>query len=71
MLAASFSNSSSGEGIGWTADERNPVVDGWLDTSNSLVWDPDARLYAVFGLPPAGTTGEEQPATISRAPQSG
>ena len=28
------------------------MVQGWLDTSNSLVWDPDTRRYAVYGRPP-------------------
>ena len=42
----------SDDGIHWTADENNPVIHSWMDTSHSLVWDPDARRYSVYGRPP-------------------
>jgi hypothetical protein len=42
----------SDDGIHWTADQHNPVVHGWMDTSHSLVWDPDIRRYVVYGRPP-------------------
>ncbi|MFH1742703.1 MAG: hypothetical protein ABIH23_27165 [bacterium] len=42
----------SDDGIHWWADEHNPVVDGWIDTSNCLMYDEKRKKYLIFGRPP-------------------
>lgn len=46
----------SDDGVHWTADQNNPVVHGWMDTSHSLLWDADIRRYVVYGRPPVHAT---------------
>ncbi len=63
MYLAGFGEGVSGlciaysdDGIRWVADEHNPVIPSWMDTSASLVWDPDTRRYSVYGRPPVRVT---------------
>ena len=46
----------SADGLHWTADEHNPVVPGWMDTSNCMIWDPEAGKYLIYGRPPVRVT---------------
>jgi hypothetical protein len=42
----------SADGIRWVADERNPLIPGWHDTGNCLVYDAPLRRYRIYGRPP-------------------
>lgn len=42
----------SDDGIHWIADEHNPVIPGWHDTSNCLMYDACTGKYLIFGRPP-------------------
>lgn len=42
----------SDDGVHWLADEHNPIIPGWHDTSNCLVYDEPIGKYLVFGRPP-------------------
>ena len=39
----------SADGIQWTPNPSNPVVECFSDTGQQLVWDPDRGIYAAFG----------------------
>lgn len=41
----------SDDGVHWLADERNPVLPGWRDTANQLLWDERRRRYVWYGRP--------------------
>ena len=51
----------SDDGITWTADDHNPVVSGWLDTNNGIIWDPDIQRYVVYGRSPVHATASVNP----------
>ncbi len=42
----------SDDGIHWFAGGHNPVVRGWMDTSNCLLYDPQRKVYRTYGRPP-------------------
>ena len=42
----------SDDGLNWIADEHNPIVSGWMDTSNCLIYDDRVRKYRIYGRPP-------------------
>ena len=42
----------SADGLKWYADEHNPVVSGWMDTNNCMIWDPEIGKYVIYGRPP-------------------
>jgi len=41
----------SEDGVRWTADERNPIMPGWRDTANQLLYDERIRKYVWYGRP--------------------
>jgi len=63
LYLADFGSRSSGEGKGlglgysddgirWVADERNPIIPGWHDTGNCLMFDARIGKYRIYGRPP-------------------
>jgi hypothetical protein len=61
----------SDDGITWFADDYNPVITGWLDTNNSILWDSDIQRYVVYGRSPVrATAGTEPNRFVSRMESS-
>ena len=42
----------SDDGLKWTASKHNPVVPGWMDSNNGMLWDSDRKRYVIYGRPP-------------------
>ena len=57
----------SDDGLHWRADEHNPVIPGWHDTSNCLMYDERTGKYLILGRPPVYVeTGTHANRLVSR-----
>ena len=65
---------ASPDGLRWFRNREEPVFPYWADTHNTLVWDPDRRLWSIYQRYYAGTCGDNKqwsPVTRSRRARRG
>jgi hypothetical protein len=48
----------SPDGLHWTPQADNPVILGHSDCPNNIVWDPQRRIWLLFGRPPVFAAGD-------------